>query len=182
LRIRKGRQGRAGKPALELLEMTMSKEAGPELPAAHAAPFSPAQVSPAQVSAAQVSPAPAAQAGAKPSGGFMAVVSKVVYWIAGVVFIIIGVARIYGFFFPSLPDCDGSTARSTLSDIFKRDNLEPTAYNDVKTLTKSKDELTCSASLAMQDGTTMAILYRIFWKEKEVFVEVTQKNFNADHK
>jgi hypothetical protein len=152
----------------------MSKEAGPELPAAHA---SPAQVSPMQASLAQ--PAPASS---KPSGGFMAVVSKVVYWIAGVVFIIIGVARIYGFFFPSLPDCDGSTARSTLSDIFKRDNLEPTAYNDVKTLTKSKDELTCSASLAMQDGTTMAILYRIFWKEKEVFVEVTQKNFNADHK
>ncbi|MFI4997196.1 MAG: hypothetical protein ACHQAQ_15620, partial [Hyphomicrobiales bacterium] len=132
----------------------MSKGAGPELPAAHAS----AQVSPVEASPTQ--PAPART---KPSGGFMAVVSKVVYWIAGVVFIIIGVARIYGFFFPSLPDCDDSTARSTLSDIFKRDNLDPTAYNDVKTLTKSKDELTCSASLAMQDGTTMAILYRIFW-------------------
>jgi putative Mn2+ efflux pump MntP len=137
----------------------MSKDAGSDVPAGQASP-----------------------AGAKPQGALMRWVTQIVYWIAGVVFLIIGVARLYSFFFPSLPDCDDEATRSTLSEIFQKNNLEPTAYNATKTLTKSKDELTCSASLAMKDGSTMEIAYRIFWQGKEGRVEITRQDLNADPK
>jgi len=125
---------------------------------------------------------PTAAASARPKETAGARLTKWLYRIAALLFLIVSAARLYAFFFPSLPDCDDSVTRSTLSDIFKRDKLEPTAYDATRTLTKSKDELTCSASLEMKDGSIMEIAYRIFWKGKEVFVEITQKAFNREHK
>jgi hypothetical protein len=108
--------------------------------------------------------------------------TRFVYPILAFVFIVVSLIRVYNFFFPSLPSCDGSVARDTLSDIFKRDNLQASSYEQVKTLTTSKDELTCSASLKMSDGAIMEIVYRIYWQGKDAYVAIASKALNRDQK
>ena len=52
----------------------------------------------------------------------------------------------------------------------------------MKTVTKSKEQLTCSARLKMSDGSIMDIAYRSYWQGKEPYVQVTGKAFNRDQK
>ena len=118
----------------------------------------------------------------KPAGRAGGFISRMVYLIASVVFIIVSLARIYAFFFPSLPDCDGSVARETLSNILRGDNYQPSAYEDMRTLAKSKDELTCNAKVKLADSSLLEIAYRIFWKDKDAYFEITDKTFNREQK
>ena len=139
----------------------MTDQAEPELPG----------------SAAAATAKPAKPAG-KP-GGWL---TRIVYWAASIVFVLVSLVRIYNFFFPSLPDCDGSTAHETLTSILKKDNLEPASYTGEAMLTKSKDELTCKANVKMADGSLLQIAYRIYWEGKDRMVQITQRSANQDQK
>jgi len=128
----------------------------------------------AKVAAGQAAPRPTA----KPVRWY----TKAVYGVASIVFIIVTVAKVYDFFFPSLPSCDGKVARETISQILEREKLAAASYDQMRMLSKSEHELRCGARLKMSDGALMAITYRIFWKGKEAFVEITQRGFNKDDK
>jgi hypothetical protein len=135
-----------------------------------------------QAPPANAAPKSASPKSASPKSKAGSLITKIAYQIVAIIFVVLSLIRVYNFFFPSLPDCDGSIARDTLSDIFKRDNLQPASYDDMKTVTKSKDELSCSARLKMSDGSLMDIAYRIYWQGKDPYVEVTGKTFNRDQK
>jgi hypothetical protein len=139
----------------------MTDQAGPELPvSAAAAPAQPA----------------------KPAGKARSWLTRIVYGVASIVFILLSLVRIYNFFFPSLPDCDGSTAHETLTSILKKDNLDPASYTGEATLTKSEDELTCKANVKMADGSLLQIAYRIYWEGKDRMAQITQRSANQDQK
>jgi hypothetical protein len=144
---------------LLILEASMSDQSGTELPGS----------APAAVPAK-----PVAKAGGR--------LINITYMIVAVIFILISLARIYAFFFPSLPDCDGSVARETLSSILKGQSLEATSYDGMKTITKSKDELTCSANVKIADGSLLQIAYRVFWKDKDPYIELTQSDIDSPPK
>jgi hypothetical protein len=63
-----------------------------------------------------------------------------------------------------LPECDSARARSTLTDVFRQLNVAPQRFEPVKTISTSKDEVVCKASLPLADGATLDIDYRFFWQ------------------
>lgn len=67
----------------------------------------------------------------------------------------------------TLPGCDSKRARDTLSDVFHASKVSPTRYNEIKTLSETKDEVRCNASLALNDGGTLKVEYRYFWKDSK---------------
>lgn len=73
-----------------------------------------------------------------------------------------------------LPECDSSTAKDTLSNIFKSSNLEFSRYIEIKTLKSTKDEVTCFASLAKTSGGSAEFDYRIYFENKAPKLQITR--------
>lgn len=89
-----------------------------------------------------------------------------------IVFGLITIAKIITW--NDLPGCDSKVARDSLSDLFKQHKVEATGYNEIKTITAGKDEVTCSASLALKAGTTLSIDYRFFYEDGKRRIRITR--------
>lgn len=82
--------------------------------------------------------------------------------IVAVVFLLIGVIKIISAFTgEGLPACDSRRAKDTLSDVFKDKQLKPTTYDEIKTLSSSKDLVECEAKLPTADA-TLDVKYKFF--------------------
>jgi hypothetical protein len=73
----------------------------------------------------------------------------------------------------TLPECDSQRARDTMSDVFSAAKYSLTKYNEIKTVSSSKDEVTCKASLAIKGGGTLIADYTFFWDGRKVMVRHT---------
>jgi len=64
----------------------------------------------------------------------------------------------------TLPECDSSRAKSTLSDVLKQLKVEPLRDEPIKTLSSNKDQVECSVMLPLSDGGNLNIDYSFFWQ------------------
>ncbi len=116
--------------------------------------------------AAVPSAAPAPPAKAKP---------KIPRWLSaviGVVFLVIGLTRLYNVFYPSLPACDADTATGLIRQIFKEKNVDLTSLTNFKTLTDTSAQKTCQADVLTAKETAV-ISYQITWQGSKVQVLIT---------
>jgi hypothetical protein len=67
----------------------------------------------------------------------------------------------------NLPGCDSQRSRDTMSNVFKEQNISLTKYNEIKTVTSSKDEVVCQASLAVTGGGTLIADYTFYWEDSK---------------
>jgi hypothetical protein len=72
-----------------------------------------------------------------------------------------------------LPGCDSDGARDTLSDVFKANKIEATAYDTITTVSSTDEEVTCTAVLSLKDGNKLDVAYRFYFEEKQAKYEVT---------
>lgn len=72
--------------------------------------------------------------------------------------------------FGTLPECDSQRSRDTMSDVFIKEKLSLTKYNEIKTVASSKDEVSCRASLAIRGGGTLIADYTFYWEGSTVKV------------
>jgi hypothetical protein len=63
-----------------------------------------------------------------------------------------------------LPECDSSRAKQTLADVLKELKLEPSRYEPIKTVSSTKEDVVCSATLPLPDGASVAIDYTFYWQ------------------
>src|SRR5579863_3910648 len=63
-----------------------------------------------------------------------------------------------------LPECDSARARNTLAEVLKQLQFAPQRLAPLTTVSSTKDEVVCSASLPLADGATLDIDYRFFWQ------------------
>src|SRR5690348_8211027 len=63
-----------------------------------------------------------------------------------------------------LPGCDSDRAKRTLADVLKQLKLEPIRYAPITTVSSSKTQVVCNASLPLPDGGTVAIDYSFHWQ------------------
>jgi len=63
-----------------------------------------------------------------------------------------------------LPTCDSERAKRTLADILKQLKLEPSQYQPIKTVSSSKTQVLCNASLPLPDGGIVVIDYSFYWQ------------------
>ena len=111
-------------------------------------------------------PAPPAPAKAKP---------KIPQWVSaivGVVFLLIGLNKLYHVFFPSLPGCSADTATGLVRKIFKDKDVELTSLTNVKTITDTSAQKTCQADVTTAKETAV-VSYQISWQGKDVRVLIT---------
>lgn len=66
-----------------------------------------------------------------------------------------------------LPACDSDRANRTLADVLKQLKLEPIRYAPITTVSSSKTQVVCNASLPLPDGGTVAIDYSFYWQGSE---------------
>lgn len=98
--------------------------------------------------------------------------------IAGAVFLIIGLSRLYNVFFPSLPGCDADTTTGLIRKIFKDKNVELTGLTNFKTLTDTSAQKTCQADVATAKETGV-ISYQISWQSSKIQVLITHVDTRA---
>jgi len=99
-----------------------------------------------------------APAEAKPT--FWQKASKWVYAIVGVLGLGVGAIKLVDQF--TLPNCDADRATTTVREIFKSKEVELVALNDIKSVTATRQEKTCSAHIESKDETAN-IDYKVFW-------------------
>jgi len=75
----------------------------------------------------------------------------------------------------TLPGCDTKRARDTLSDVFQANKVSTTRYNEIKTLSETKDEVRCNASLALREGGNLNVDYRFYWEGSSAKIEYSLK-------
>jgi hypothetical protein len=64
----------------------------------------------------------------------------------------------------TLPECDSSRAKSTLSDVLNQLKVEPLRDEPIKTISSSKQQVVCNVVLPLADGGTLNIDYTFFWQ------------------
>jgi hypothetical protein len=76
-----------------------------------------------------------------------------------------------------LPECDSDRAKRTLADILKQLKLEPSRYEPIKTVSSSKAQVLCNASLPLPDGGIVVIDYSFYWQGSQANIRysVTRK-------
>lgn len=76
-----------------------------------------------------------------------------------------------------LPACDSDRAKRTLADVLKQLKLEPTRYAPITTVSSSKTQVLCNASLPLPDGGDVAIDYSFYWQGSQANIRysVTRK-------
>lgn len=75
-----------------------------------------------------------------------------------------------------LPGCDSTRAKDTLSSIFKERNVNASRYDEIKTLTTGKDEITCNATLTLRDDSKLMIDYKLYRGDSGVRLLITRSN------
>lgn len=80
-----------------------------------------------------------------------------------------------------LPECDSERAKRTLADVLKQLNLEPSRYAPLTTVSSSKTQIMCKATLPLPDGGNVVIDYSFYWQGSQANIRysVTRK---ADRK
>jgi len=73
-----------------------------------------------------------------------------------------------------LPRCDSKSAKDMLSTVFIQKKVNPAKYNEIKALSKTDEEIKCTASLALRAGGNIEVDYRFYWENKEKKYEVTR--------
>jgi hypothetical protein len=63
-----------------------------------------------------------------------------------------------------LPACDSGRAKRTLADVLRQLKLEPKRFEPITTVSSSKTQVVCNASLPLPDGGTVAIDYSFHWQ------------------
>ena len=63
-----------------------------------------------------------------------------------------------------LPECDSDRAKRTLADILKQLKLEPSRYEPLTTVSNSKTQVVCKASLPLPNGGNVVIDYSFYWQ------------------
>ncbi len=64
----------------------------------------------------------------------------------------------------TLPECDSSRAKSTLSDVLNQLKVEPLRDEPIKTISSNKEQVQCSVVLPLSDGGNLNIDYSFFWQ------------------
>ena len=64
----------------------------------------------------------------------------------------------------TLPECDSSRAKQTLSDVLGQLKVEPLRDEPIKTISSSKQQVVCNVVLPLSDGGTLNIDYSFFWQ------------------
>ncbi len=64
----------------------------------------------------------------------------------------------------TLPDCDSSRAKQTLSDVLSQLKVEPLRDEPIKTISSSKQQVACNVVLPLSDGGSLNIDYNFFWQ------------------
>jgi hypothetical protein len=72
-----------------------------------------------------------------------------------------------------LPKCDSRNAKDSLSDIFQAKNIDAKRYNEIKTVSTTKEEVLCNATLTLQDDSVLEIDYRFFFEGGTKKVQIT---------
>jgi hypothetical protein len=63
-----------------------------------------------------------------------------------------------------LPDCDSDRAKKSLAEVLQQFKYEPTTYVPIKTVSATKDQVTCSAVLPLPDGGYVAADFTFYWE------------------
>jgi hypothetical protein len=76
-----------------------------------------------------------------------------------------------------LPACDSDRAKRTLGNILRQLNLEPSRYAPITTVSSSKTQVVCKATLPLPDGGNVAIDYSFYWQGNQANIRysVTRK-------
>ena len=76
-----------------------------------------------------------------------------------------------------LPECDSDRAKRTLADILRQLKLEPSRYTPITTVSSSKTQVVCKATLPLPDGGNVAIDYTFYWQGSQANIRysVTRK-------
>ena len=115
-------------------------------------------------------PAPAPAAAPQPS---WQKVSRWILLVAGVILMLSGAIKLYGYFFPSLPSCTSETTTSILRKIFTDKKIEVTNLTALKTVTDTSSEKTCEGEV--ETATERAtIFYRVDWQDRDDTVMITK--------
>ncbi len=64
----------------------------------------------------------------------------------------------------TLPECDSSRAKQTLSDVLNQLKVEPLRDEPIKTVSSSKQQVACNVVLPLSDGGSLNIDYNFFWQ------------------
>ncbi len=106
---------------------------------------------------------------------------KVPRWlsaIVGLVFLVIGLSRLYHVLYPALPGCDADTTTGLIRRIFKDKNVELTSLTNFKTLTDTSAQKTCQADVKTEKEAAV-ISYQITWQGSNVQVLITHVDTHA---
>jgi hypothetical protein len=63
-----------------------------------------------------------------------------------------------------LPECDSERAKKSLAEVLQQFKYEPTTYAPIKTVSATKDQVVCSAVLALPDGGYVAADFTFYWE------------------
>ena len=63
-----------------------------------------------------------------------------------------------------LPDCDSDRAKKSLADVLQQFKYEPTTFAPIKTVSATKDQVTCNAVLPLPDGGYVAADFTFYWQ------------------
>jgi hypothetical protein len=63
-----------------------------------------------------------------------------------------------------LPECDSDRAKKSLAEVLQQFKYEPTTYTPIKTVSTTKDQVTCSAVLPLSDGGYIAADFTFYWE------------------
>jgi hypothetical protein len=76
-----------------------------------------------------------------------------------------------------LPECDSDRAERTLADVLKQLKLEPSRYAPITTVSSSKTQVMCKATLPLPDGGNVEIDYSFYWQGSQANIRysVTRK-------
>jgi hypothetical protein len=80
-----------------------------------------------------------------------------------------------------LPECDSETARQTLSQVLKQLKLEPVHYAPIKTVSSTKDQVVCNATMPLPDGGTVVADYTFYWQGNTADMRYTVRREAAKH-
>jgi len=64
----------------------------------------------------------------------------------------------------TLPACDSTRARDTVSGVLKEFKVEPLRDEPIKTISSDKDQISCTVELPLTDGGNLNIDYTFFWQ------------------
>jgi hypothetical protein len=80
-----------------------------------------------------------------------------------------------------LPECDSETAKQTLSQVLKQLKLEPVRFAPIKTVSSTKDQVVCNATMPLPDGGTVVADFTFYWQGNTADMRYTVRREAAKH-